>query len=77
MVYPKTVLTAKGKVPERLNGQVSKTLGVPKAHASSNLALSAEEVGALMEGVIAVTPWRKNMFFDEVYNLIDQKDIQL
>ncbi|MDP1722433.1 MAG: 5'/3'-nucleotidase SurE [Candidatus Gottesmanbacteria bacterium] len=36
-----------------------------------------EEVGALMENVIAITPWRKNMFFDEVYNAIEKKDIQL
>jgi hypothetical protein len=36
--------TLAGKVPERLNGQVSKTLGVQKAHASSNLALSARVV---------------------------------
>ena len=36
-----------------------------------------EEVGALMEGVIAVTPWRKNMFSDEAYNAVKKKDINL
>lgn len=36
-----------------------------------------EEVGALMDNVIAITPWRKNMFYDEVYNAVEKKDIQL
>gem|GEM_PF-603974 len=38
---------------------------------------SSEEVGALMEDVISITPWRKNMFFEEVYNAVAVKDIQL
>lgn len=38
---------------------------------------ASEEVGALMENVISITPWRKNMFFDEVYNAVEKKDIHL
>lgn len=36
-----------------------------------------EEVGALMENVIAITPWQKNMYSDKVYNAVEKKEIQL
>ena len=48
-----------------------------KTMPSSSNHLSSEEVGALMENVISITPWRKNLFYEEVFNGIKEKDIQL
>jgi len=36
-----------------------------------------EEIGALMNNIISITPWRKNSFFNEVYDKISEKEIQL
>jgi len=36
-----------------------------------------EEVGALMENVISVTPWRKNLFDEEVFTKISEKEFTL
>lgn len=44
---------------------------------SSKNHVPDEEVGALMENVIAITPWQKNMFSDKVYNAVETKDIHL
>lgn len=38
---------------------------------------SDEEVGALMRNIISITPWKKNLFFEDVYNKLKVKDIQL
>lgn len=44
---------------------------------SSTQHASGEEVGALLEHVISITPWRKTLFFKEVYNAMAKKDMQL
>lgn len=36
-----------------------------------------EEVGALMDNVISITPWQKNMFSEVAYEAVKKKDIHL
>ncbi len=50
---------------------LSKPIPSSKNHAPD------EEVGALLENVISITPMRRNQFFEEVFNKIDVKDITL
>ena len=36
-----------------------------------------EEVGALMDNIISITPWKKNMFHEEVFTEVHGKDFQV
>jgi 5'/3'-nucleotidase SurE len=59
------------------NRKTHKCTFEPKPMPSNPNHAATEETGALMRHVISITPWRKNSFFNEVYDKISDKDIQL